>query len=249
MQTIRNRMYCVLDNRRDSKLSKYINGFIYLLIILNVIAVILETEKSIYTQMPAFFHWFELISVALFSIEYVLRIWTITENPRFSRPVLGRIRYAFTFLAIIDLLAILPAFLPLLIPVDLRFLRLLRLFRMLRVFKLGRYSRAMKLIGNVLKEKKAELAVAIFSTFLFMIVAASLLYTTEHAVQPEKFSSIPAATWWAVCSLTTVGYGDMVPVTFIGKILAGLISILSIGMFALPAGILASGFSSKISKD
>jgi len=243
---IRRRLAYIFFGSKSSRISRLANGFIYILIILNVIAVILETEKDIFRLAPEFFKWFEWVSVGVFSIEYILRVWTATEQPAFEHPVYGRIRYAFTFLALIDLAAIMPAYLPLLFTVDLRFLRILRLFRMLRVFKLGRYSKAMKLIGCVLKSKKSELSVAIFSTFLLMIIAAGMLYTVEHPAQPDKYSSIPAVMWWAVCTLTTVGYGDMVPVTILGKIFAGSIAVLGVGLFALPAGILASGFTNHL---
>ena len=145
-------------------------------------------------------------------------------------------------MAIIDLLAILPFYIPFLIPVDLRFLRALRLFRLLRLLKIGRYSNAIQLIGSILKRKKPELTITFVIIFVLLIITSSLMYYIEHDAQPETFSSIPATLWWSVCTLTSVGYGDVVPESPLGKICGGIIALLGIGIFALPAGILASGF-------
>ncbi len=153
-----------------------------------------------------------------------------------------------TPLAIVDLLAIAPFYLPMLIPVDLRFLRALRLFRILRVLKIGRYSEAMRLFGKVLKAKRAELVTAVFVLVVLLIISSSILYYVEHGVQPDKFTNIPEAMWWGTVTLTTVGYGDIYPVTPAGKLLAALISLMGIGLFALPAGLLSAGFIEEIRK-
>ena len=146
-----------------------------------------------------------------------------------------------TPLAIIDLLAILPFYLPMIIPLDLRFIRAVRLFRLFRLFKMGRYSKAVFILKKVLKEKKEELVLIIFVIFLLLIIFSSLMYFIEKEAQPEAFSNIPEAMWWGIITLTTVGYGDVYPITPLGKILGALIAFLGIGMFALPAGILGSG--------
>jgi len=141
----------------------------------------------------------------------------------------------------IDLFAILPFYLPMIIPLDLRFIRAVRLFRLFRLFKLGRYSKALLLLKKVLKEKKEELILIIFVVILLLIIFSSLMYFIEKEAQPEAFSSIPEAMWWGIITLTTVGYGDVYPITPLGKIIGALIAFLGIGIFALPAGILASG--------
>lgn len=145
-------------------------------------------------------------------------------------------------------MAILPFYLPLFMIYDLRFIRILRLLRLFRFFKLGRYLNASKVIGNVFRSKKEELVLSFVITFFLVIVASSVMYYAEHDAQPEKFSSIPETMWWSVATLTTVGYGDEYPITSLGKFLTACISILGIGMFALPAGILASGFSDEFKK-
>jgi voltage-gated potassium channel len=177
----------------------------------------------------------------------LLRIWVITLEPKFSHPVFGRLKYAFTPIALIDLFAILPFFLPLL-NIDLRVLRIFRVFRLFRMLKIARYFKALNLMYNVFRNKKEEL-VMILSFILFMLVlSATLMYYIENAVQPDAFASIPAAMWWGIATLTTVGYGDVYPVTPLGQVLGAFIALLGIGFFALPTGILASGFSEEIRK-
>jgi voltage-gated potassium channel len=216
------------------------------LISLNIAAVILQTVESLDARHGRLFNAFELFSVILFTAEYILRLWACTVDRRYRHPVLGRVRFALTPLAIVDLIAILPFYLPVILPIDLRFMRAPRLFRLLRILKLGRYSESWKLIGNVFRAKREELTLAVLAMGLLLLVASSLMYFVEHDNQPQAFSSIPMAIWWGVETLTTVGYGDVYPITPLGKLLAGTVAFLGIGMFALPAGILASGFSSEI---
>ncbi|MCI0486018.1 MAG: ion transporter, partial [Blastocatellia bacterium] len=175
-------------------------------------------------------------------------LWSCTTDKSFERPIAGRIRFALTPLALIDLVAILPFYLPMIFALDLRFVRILRLFRVLRLFKMARYSESLKTLGNVLKLKKEELVVSLLVLSILLVFASSLIYYAENESQPEVFSSIPAAMWWGIATLTTVGYGDIYPVTPAGKILGAIIAVLGIGMFALPAGVLASGFAEEIQK-
>jgi len=245
----KNKIYELLDATViESKLERNLNIFLMGLIFLNVIAVILETEKSLAVRYKGLFHWFEIISVIIFSVEYLLRLWSSTENKKFQHPILGRVKYALSPMALIDLLAILPFYLPMFIPVDLRFLRALRLFRLFRLFKVSRYVKSLRTIKNVFIEKKEELLIAIFSVLILLVFSSSLMYFVEHEAQPDVFSSIPAAMWWGISTLTTIGYGDMYPITTLGKFLGGIIALLGIGLFALPAGILASGFAGEIQK-
>jgi len=226
---------------KGDRVSRAFDIFIVSLIALNIIALVLETVDSIYRQCPVLFDVFEVVSVVIFSVEYVFRVWSCTCDSRYSSPVTGRLRFAVTPLAMIDLLAVLPFYLPFL-GLDLRFFRAVRLFRLFRIAKLGRYSRAVRTLGRVVVAKKEELAVTLFVLFLLLLMASCLLYFVERDAQPEAFSSIPAAMWWAVATLTTVGYGDVCPVTVAGKIIAAIVAILGIGMFALPTGILGAGF-------
>jgi len=221
--------------------------FILSLILLNVIAVILGTVKSIEDRFQSALRWFEIFSVAIFTIEYLARIWACVSQSGYSHPVLGRLRFMFRPMAIIDLLAVLPFYLTF-FTADLRFIRALRLFRLFRVAKLGRYSSSVRLFGRVFKNKKEELFVTAMVMMLMIIMSASFMYFAENEAQPDKFPDIPSTVWWSVMTLTTVGYGDVFPVTPLGRGLAMVIAILGIGMFALPVGIFGAGFVEEIQK-
>ena len=238
----------VTVGRPGDKLNRAFGIFIVSLIGLNVVALILQSVKSIDALCPRLFSVFELVSVIIFTIEYVARLWSCVEKPVYHRPWLGRLRFAATPMAMIDLFAILPFYLPFL-GLDLRFLRILRMMRIFRVAKLGRYSQSLQILNRVLVTKKEQLLCTVFVLVLLVVIAASLLYYAENHVQPEAFSSIPAAMWWAVTTLTTVGYGDISPQTGLGKFMASIIAILGIGMFALPTGILGAGFVEEMSRN
>ncbi len=219
--------------------SKTFIKFIYALIILNVIAIVLESYKGLRVQFGDFFRVFEVFSVVIFTIEYILRLWTSEK----------KLKFAFSIFGIIDLVAILPFYLPFLFTFDFRFLRILRLFRMLRVFKLGRYSKSLRLISSVLKETRAELSITVFIAFILLVFSSTLMYYVENDAQPDKFASIGHSFWWAIATLTTVGYGDIYPVTGLGKILSAVIALIGIGFVALPTGIISSAFIERIKED
>jgi len=210
--------------------------------------VILETVEDIHAKYRKFFYLVEIISIIIFTIEYILRILVCTINRRYSAPISGRIKFIFTPYALVDLLSILPFYLPILIPFDLRFIRSVRLFRIIRIMKLGRYSESVSYIINVFKLKKEELYITYFILILLLIIFSSLIYFSEHVAQPNNFSSIPTSLWWGIMTLTTIGYGDIYPITVMGKVIAGMIAIIGIGMFALPAGIFASGFMEEMQR-
>lgn len=217
------------------------------LISLNVLAVILETVQTIHDNYSVYFYWFEVFSVGVFSTEYLLRVWSANSQAKYSKPFWGRIKFMFTPMALVDLLSILPFFLTF-FAFDLRFIRTLRLFRLFRVFKFVRYSNTLKLFGKVLRGKKEELIVTVTIMFVLVIITSSFIYLAEHEAQPDKFTDIPTSMWWAIVTLTTVGYGDVFPVTPMGKVFAAIIAILGIGMFALPTGILGASFVEEIDK-
>ncbi len=219
--------------------SKTFIKFIYTLIILNVIAIILESYKELRIEYGSYFRIFEIISVIIFTIEYVLRLWTSKK----------KLKFVFSTFGLIDLIAILPFYLPFLFAFDFRILRILRLFRMLRVFKLGRYSKSLKLISNVLKDTKAELSITIFVAFILLVFSSTLMYYVENDAQPENFASIGHSFWWAIATLTTVGYGDVYPVTGLGKFLSAIIALIGIGFVALPTGIISSAFIERIKEN
>ncbi|MDP3765775.1 MAG: ion transporter [Nanoarchaeota archaeon] len=246
IQKVKSRIFEILEASASDFHSRVFVLFIMTLISLNVIAVILETVENLSFQYSYFFTMFEVFSVAVFTIEYLLRIWTCTADKRFENPITGRSRFVVTPLAIVDLIAVLPFYLPLIFPFDLRFIRVLRLFRLFRLLKMARYSESLRTLGNVFKAKKEELFITLFAVLILLIFASSLMYSIEHEAQPQAFSSIPNAMWWGVVTLATVGYGDVYPITPIGKFLGAIISLLGIGMFALPAGIIASGFAEEL---
>lgn len=221
--------------------------FIYWLIVINVIALILESYQEINAEFGIFFQAFEIFSVLVFTIEYFLRIYTADLDADSSWK--ARWQFIKSPLGIIDLIAILPFYLPRIFTFDLRIVRILRLFRLLRVFKLGRYSKSLKTITSVLKDTKSELSITIFVTFILLVFSSTLMYFLENEAQPEQFASIGHAFWWAIATLTTVGYGDVYPITAFGKILSGIIALIGIGFVALPTGIISSAFMEKLQKE
>jgi len=244
--SLKYRIYKILEFAEPKDwLSKAFDIFILTLIFLNLVAVALETVDSLFQDYVVWFKGFEIFSVGVFTVEYVLRVWSCTVKPHYRHPVWGRIRYILTPLALVDLLAIVPFYLPLLSP-QLRVGRALRLFRLFRVLKLNRYTDSLKILGRVFRLKQEELLLSLFVLSVLLALASSLIYFAEHSAQPEAFSSIPKAMWWGTITLTTVGYGDVYPVTLVGRILGAILAVLGIGLFALPAGILASGFSEEL---
>ncbi|MCK5057035.1 MAG: ion transporter [Candidatus Aminicenantes bacterium] len=222
--------------------------FIYILIILNITAVMVESVESIRQNHKTFFKLFEIFSVIIFTIEYTIRIWVADHEFKNCSILKAKTRFIFSFFGIVDLFAILPFYLPMFIMFDLRFLRLLRLTRLFRLFKIARYSKALRVVGTVLKRKKEPLILTLFVSLILLLVASSLMYYIEHDSQPESFPNIFASFWWAVATLTTIGYGDIYPITGWGKFLSGIIALLGIGLIALPTGILGSGFMEVIEK-
>ena len=231
----------------EDRMSRAVQVCILLLIVLNLAALMVETMEPVYWRWRETLLAFEAFSVAVFTIEYGLRIWSCTESESLRGPILGRIKFALTPLALIDFVAIAPFYLPF-IGFDLVFMRAFRLIRLMRVLKLGRYSSALRSIGAVIRAKKEELATVVFFMLILLVVASSLMYEVEHTTQPDKFPSIPATMWWGVMTLTTVGYGDVYPVTPLGQFLASVVAVLGIGLFALPTGVLGSGFLEQIQK-
>jgi len=226
---------------RQDRLGRATDFFLFSLIALNVIAIILESEPGLH---GAYFHWFyrfEVFSVWIFSVEYGLRVWSAVDRPQTAglTPMQARWSYIRSPIAIVDLLAIAPFYLQFFFVIDLRFLRVLRL---LRVLKLTRYSSAMLVVSEVLREEGRVFAATLFILITLLVLASSGIYLIEHRVQPDAFGSIPAAMWWAVSTLTTVGYGDVTPITPLGKIFGSVVTIIGVGMVAMPAAILASGF-------
>lgn len=227
------------DDGGATPVERFADAALISLVVLNVAAVVLESVPRYHAQYRAWFAGLELVSVYVFTLEYVMRVWSAVEDRRYAHPLTGRLRFVRTPLALIDLLAILPFYLTL-GGFDLRILRLVRLFRVLKV---SRYVKALKLIQQVVLRKRAELLVTVGVIAVMLVLVSSVMYVVESEAQPDKFGSIPDTMWWGVATLTTVGYGDVFPITPLGKVLSSLIAVLGLGLFALPTGILAAGFS------
>lgn len=243
--SVRKQVARILSVDGHHRLSRYVDVFLIALISLNVLAIIFESIPSFEAQHRNALYWFEAASVAVFTVEYLLRIWSCVELRGYEHlsPFQARLKYMRSPLAVVDAVAILPFYLTFFLAIDLRFLRVVRL---LRIFKLTRYSGAMNLVLTVFKEETNAFLAAFFVLMMLMVLASSGIYLLEHELQPEKFGSIPDAMWWAMATLTTVGYGDAVPITPFGKLFGGLITVIGVGMVALPAGILASGFADQV---
>lgn len=224
---------------------KAVDAALVTLITLNVVAVVLESVESLSIAHGPVFHAFDRFSVVVFSAEYLLRLWTCVEldDSRYRHPLWGRLRYMTSPMAVIDLMAVLPFYLGMFVEIDLRAMRVLRL---LRLFKLTRYSSAMSVLVAVLRKEARAVWAMLFILSVIMIFSASLIYLFEHHAQPHRFADIPSAMWWSIVTLTTLGYGDVTPITPMGRLFAGLIAVIGVGMVALPAGILASGFTEEL---
>ncbi len=242
MSESRRRAFEILEEPGPAnEVGRAVRVFLVSLIALNVLAVILDSVASLAEKWARPLYVFEIASIAVFTAEYLLRLWVAAERAEYGGGVLGRLRYLVTPLAILDLLAILPLYLPFIIPLDLRYLRM---FRMLRLAKFGRYSRSVRILRDVLADRKNELLAAASLLAAVIVMASGLMYAAEHEAQPNVFTSIPATMWWAVATCSTMGI-DIRPVTPVGKILASFIAVCGILLFALPAGIISSGFVEK----
>lgn len=245
-QTLRQSTYAVLEEGQLEGLgSRIVEGALITLIIANVLAVAFETVPSIYQHYRSFFRGFELFSIGAYTIEYAARVWSSMEDPRIAArgPLRGRLAFALRPLMIVDFLAFAPSYLAFVFPVDLR---LLRIFRLLRLVKLARYSQALPALLGVLYAERSALFASFILTLCVMCVSAELMHIAEGAAQPTQFGNMPDAMYWAITTLTTTGYGDKVPITPIGKLIAGVTMVTGLLLLALPIGILANGFVSDL---
>jgi voltage-gated potassium channel len=243
--SLRQRVYDLLDPTIDTFWDRIVHNGLIALVLLNVLAVILESVPSIEARWTELFWWFEVFSLAAFTLEYALRLWTAVEHvPLADRSALAaRFAWARSPSAIIDLLAIVPFYLTLFVPADLRVFALLRL---LRYFKLVRYSSGLASLAQAVWIERRALAATLVILGGLVIVMATLMHLAERSVQPDKLGTIPDAMWWAVITLMTVGYGDVVPITPLGKAIAGLTAVMGFALLALPVGIIATAFSEVI---
>jgi voltage-gated potassium channel len=234
--------YRLLEGPAEGDLPRQlVIAFLFTLISLSVVIVFLETESGFYAAYGDILWSITLFAVGVFSVEYLLRVWVSPLNPAYADPVKGRLRYMVSPLALFDLLAILPFYIPMVLPMDLLVLRLFRLTRVFTVLKLGRFSNAWDSLTYTVRSRKEELLISAVLIFMVLAVSSTVMYYIENPAQPQKFSSIPQTMWWGVVTLSTVGYGDMYPITPLGKFVGALVAISGIALFALPAGIIAAG--------
>lgn len=240
---LRRRLYEILElGRGDDRTSQVVDSLLVALIVLNVAAFVAETVPRLAQQYGPQFHAFELVSVGVFTVEYLARLWIAVEIPFYKRlsPTAARWQFAQRPSQIIDLLAVLPFYLGQMFAIDLRVLRILRLLRFL---KLSRYSPAMHTLIRVVSNERKALSGAALLLIAAVLFASTGMYYLEHEVQPDKFGSVPDAAWWAVATLTTVGYGDVTPVTVLGRIFGGFVMVVGLCILALPVAIISTGFS------
>lgn len=250
-QPLRRKLHSIIRPYRENQPgewpSRVFDYFLIFLIFTNAVAMMLETVPEVATVWRYELWLFDGVSVAIFTVEYVIRVWCSVEdyNEKHSHKPLWkqRLHYMVSPMAIIDLLAILPFYLSMFLTLDLRILRLLRLTRLI---KLGRYSRSVQLLWQVLRNEAKTLFAAMTVLLIVMTFAATGIYYLERHVQPEAFGTIPNAMWWALVTLTTVGYGDVVPVTSVGKVFGGMVTLMGVALYALPAGILSSSFTAQL---
>lgn len=232
-----------------SPVARYVRPFAAALITLNVLAVMLESVKSIELSYARELHAFDLVSVAIFSVEYLLRLWSSPVGRPDSSPTIARIRYMFSFFGMVDLLAVAPFYLHTLFVTDLRVVRGLRLLRLERLLLLGRYSKGLRMLGRAVTRTRTELYASFAVIAMMLVISSTVVYYIENEAQPDKFSSIPESLWWGVITLTSVGYGDTYPITPLGKLFGGIIALLGVGLAALPSGLIASGFMQEFKEE
>ncbi|VXD11553.1 Ion transport protein [Planktothrix serta PCC 8927] len=240
------RVFLILEAKEHKQtFSRVCEYFLIFLIISNTLAACIESIEEIFEAYKIWFIAFNRFSISIFTLEYLLRVWSCTSIEKYQHPIWGRLQYILTPLAIIDLIAVLPFYFPY-NRADFRSVKLFGLIRFLQLLKLGRYSRGIKILTQVIRLRQEELILTLNIVIFLLISASSLIYFVEHEAQPDKFPHIPAAMWWGIITLTTVGYGDVYPITPLGKVLGGILALLGIGLFALPAGLIASGFTEVI---
>ncbi len=240
--TFKRNLFLVLDDHKSRKpLNRLFHGLLFFLIIVSSLILIIESVKSISTQYKAILFGLEVITMTFFSIEYVLRVYTCTEIHRYSHPIFGRLRYVVTPLMLIDILSIIPFYL-LIFSSNFSGFYIFSIFRVLRLFKAIRYIEAFKIIGRVFYIQREQLLISLVFILFIFVFASSIIYIEEKDAQPLKFKDIPSAMWYTISTITTVGYGDIYPITIIGKITGGIISMSGLVLFAIPTSILTSGF-------
>ena len=243
MQSLKRRVFDSIDDKDEGgKPNNIFDFFIIFIIIVNTFVIFIETYPTIRNNYTEYLDLIEYITIIVFTTEYLLRIWTCTCYPEYSHPFTGRLRYACSLTMIIDFFAVFPFYLMFVIPLSPYVVHFLRLFRLFRVLKLLRYYGSIDVIYRVIKRDSQYLFSIIIILLVFLSFSSYLIYIFEAEAQPDKIKDFDDALWWAIETTSTVGYGDVIPVTEIGKFFSFLIIIVGIGIIALPTGIIASGF-------
>jgi len=245
MKQLRLKIYKMVET--DSKYNIFEKA-ILLLIATNVLVVIIEHSYDLKPSSAQLFEFFEAMSIFIFTAEYIMRIIVADMKYNEKNKLKAILKYIFSPVGILDLLAIVPFYAPRLIPRDLRILKIFRLAKVFRIFRIKKYLQSMNLLIKVLKKEKEALVITLSASFLLILISSTLMYFLEHEVQPKAFPNIIGSFWWAVETLTTIGYGDIYPVTAGGKVLSSVIAILGIGLIAMPTGIISSGFINLINE-
>lgn len=247
-QIVRQWVYALLEEGQLEGLAgRMVEMFLVGLIVANVLAVALESIPGVNAQFRTFFEAFEQVSLAIYTVEYVARLWSSVDDPRIAAlgPVAGRLRFALRPMMVVDFLAFAPSYLGLFFGIDLRVLRIFRLFRLL---KLARYSQALQALLSVLLAERSALFASVILLMSMMCLEGELMHLAEGTIQPQALGTLPNAMYWALTTLTTVGYGDITPQTALGKLIAGSTMVTGLALFALPIGIIANGFVAGLSR-
>ena len=245
---LKHRMYEILNLvDPDDAATRYLNVFLIILLLINLVAFMLQTFEDISTSYESVFKDLEEFSVIIFTLEYVLRLWVADLNPLYTGRVTGRLRYMFTdILAITDLIAILPYYLPIVLPFDILVIRVLRLFRLARLAKLARYSDSLDLIERVIVKQREFLLITLAIQFVLLLVSAAVMFYLEHEAQPEKFANIFSAFIWGISAMTSVGFAGLYPITPLGKAAGAILSFFEIVAMALPIGVITAGIEQEM---
>jgi voltage-gated potassium channel len=238
-----------LGLKKYKKLIDFLDASLLILILINVLAVIYETVDGLYQAYKVWFDGIEVFSISVFTVEYICRLIFSVHDKRFRHPWKGRLNYALTPMALIDLFSILPFYLPFIFPFDLRFIRIIRLLRVFRILKVAHYSKKLALIIKVIHSKRHELGLTFLLAVIVLVINSCMMYFAEHETQPVAFPDIPTTIWWCFMTLSTIGYHDIIPMTSFGKFIHVVNIFVGIGLFALPAGILGEGFVSAIAQE
>lgn len=247
IKAIKKRTHEILEIARpNDKASRAVDIGLMCLIMLNVALIIADTFAlpPLAVKIGGIV---ETVSVVIFTIEYILRLWVADLSYPELPPFRARLKYIRSFAAVIDLVSLMPSFISAM-SANFMVLRMLRVLRLLRAFKLNRYTHALRDIGEVFRKKASQLISSMLVVSFLMVISSVLMYDAEHEAQPEVFDNALSGLWWAIATLTTVGYGDIYPVTTIGRVMSAIIALLGIGLVAVPTGIITAGFSEHISQ-